>query len=458
MAGAKAGRSAWFLLAPVVGLILLIIPLFLVFMAGNPGADAEQARLCRQLIPALFPEAAGIRVLDSERGTGSAMHVTFRVGGEARDHLMTCRFGGVGYSAAKRDLVSVVLDGTGIGEATFFFLKERWLETQDAAIADPGPPGRGEALIALPRPAALAMQHLIGGLPRLGILALLALATALIYGLIGRINLAFGEYAALGGIASSMIVVILTLFEFTSPAIAGLVAILGALALTALHGGVMGRAILWPLSLGKGQPLLVAGVGMLVVVQEGLRLAQGAGTLWLPPVDGEAIILAAAPDFAVMAHPRLLAMAALDWAAILAVLYIMHRTAFGRAWRASADDPFAAALCGIDPRGLLIAVSALATMLAGLAGATIALNYGGIHFSGGTMLGLTGLIAAILGGIGSLGGAVLGALAIWLFQIGWSAMQKIAHWELATFTLLTIALVLKPGGFFGFADGAQRKA
>lgn len=458
-------RLLWLLLAPLVGLALITFPLFLI---GGPGTDAEQARLCRQLLPALFPEAGGIEIIDAERGTGSSVHVSFRVGGEARDHLISCRFGGIGYSAAKRDLVSVTLDGSGLGEASLYFLKDVWLSTQDSIVADPGMKRTRAGYFQLRRVQAVALQHLIGGLPRLGILALLALATALIYGLLGRINLAFGEFAAMGGIAASLIVAIMAILGADHVAVAAFMALGGGIILGAGYGAVTGHTVLAPLAMransvtareeAGGQPLLVAGVGLLIAVQEGLRLAQGSGTRWLPPVEGEGFVLAAAPGFEVIAHPRLLAMAAIDWAAILGVLYLMFRTRFGRAWRASADDPLAASLCGIDPRRLLVATSALATALAALAGATIALNYGGMHFSGGTMLGLTALIAAILGGIGSLGGAVLGALVIGLFQITWSALHDIAHWELATFTLLTLALILKPGGFFGFSDGAHRKA
>ena len=204
--------------------------------------------------------------------------------------------------------------------------------------------------------------------------------------------------------------------------------------------------------------MLVAGVGLLVFVQEALRLAQGAGTIWLAPVGAEAITIASAEGFNVTLSLRLQAMLAINALAIIGVLALMRWSAFGRAWRASADDPFAASLMGIDPRGLLITVSALATLLAGLAGATITLNYGGMHFSGGTMLGITGLIAAILGGIGSLGGAVLASVVIGLFQAGWLATRDMAQWELASFALLSVALVLKPGGFFGYADGPDRKA
>ena len=462
MAASLTRRGLLLVLAPVFGLLLILVPLFL---AGTPNADAEQARLCRMLLPALYPEDEGIRVVASEPGQRSAVHITFQTSDDKKEHLLTCRFGGIGYSAAKRDLAAVLVDGVGLGEAAFYFVRERWLESRHAVAADPGSPNRDAALLQLSRGPAVALQHLINGLPRTGILALLALATALIYGLIGRINLAFGEFAALGGIAASMSVVILAVNGFPSPLLASMAAILTALALSGLYGVVMGRSILWPLSStpprgrggAAGQPLLVAGVGMLVAVQEGLRLAQGAGTLWLPPVSGDAWRIASAPGFDVVAHPRLLAMAALDWLAIGVTLRMMRRSSLGRAWRASADDPLAASICGIDPRHLLITIAALATLLAGLAGATITLNYGGMHFSGGTLLGLTGLIAAILGGIGSLGGAVLGGFVIAAFQVGWSATRDIAHWELATFTLLTLALILKPGGFFGFADGAQRK-
>jgi branched-chain amino acid transport system permease protein len=409
------------------------------------------------LLPALVPEDEGIAILAERRLPEAGLGVDFRLGAEGAARRIACRFGGIGYSAAKRDLVAVELDATPLGEATLWFLKARWLESAESIRADPGPPRAGAAPIALPQPAALALQHLIGGLPRLVILALLALATALIYGLIGRINLAFGEFAAMGGIAASLVVALLATTGADATGLAPLAALLAVLALTAAHGAAMGRAILWPLARHQGQPLIVAGLGVLVAVQEGLRLAQGSGTRWLPPGLGEIRRIATTPGFEVVVQPALLATGLAAALGIAGLLAAMRRSAFGRTWRASADDPLAAALCGIDPRRLLIRTSALATALAGLAGALVTLNYGGMNHAGGTALGLTALIAAILGGVGSLGGAVAGAVAIGLFQIGWSALLPIAQGELATFALLTIAMVLKPGGFFGHADGAQRK-
>lgn len=449
----------WILIAPLLALLIITVPLFL---TGGPAADAEQARLCRMLLPALFPQDEGITVTDSESGARNAVHITFRLGGStAREQLLTCRFGGLGYAANRRDLGAVLIDGVGVGESTLYFLRNRWLETQLAVEADPGPPRSRDSALDVPRPLALALQHMIGGLPRIGILALLALSTALVYGLIGRINLALGEFLAFGGISASLAVLVLAAAGLTGAVAAGGLALALACGLTAMAGAVLGRALLWPLTQPSGrqrhgQPVLVAGVGLLVAMQEAMRLAQGAGTVWLPPVHGEGWLLAVADDFEVIAHPRLLLMAGINLVAVAGVLALMRKSAFGRAWRASADDPLAASLMGINPAALLTRAAALAMALAGLAGGTLVLNYGGMHFSGGTMLGLTGLIAAILGGIGSLGGAVLGGVVIGLFQIGWLALMGIAQWELASFVLLTLALVLKPGGFFGQAEGPHR--
>ncbi len=457
---------------PAITLSLMVIAFVTLVMAVRHGpglwADAEQARLCRMLIPALFPQDDGIRVTGSEAGGGKSVHVAFRLErNDLRAHLLSCRFAGVGYSAAKRDLVAVLVDGVGLGEASFYFLKTGWLETQDAVAADPGAPADAEPWFDVSRGAAVALQHGINTLPRAGILALLALATALIYGLIGRINLAFGEFAAVGGVATTLAILVSVALGMPNPALNAGFALAVVVALTALAGAAVGGAILHPLSGGalmgharaenSGQPIIVAGVGLMVAVQEGLRLAQGSGTIWLPPVDPAPILVASAEGFEVTAHLRLLVTATLDWAAVIGVLAFMRWSRFGRAWRASADDPLAASLIGIGDRRVLIGSSALATALAGLAGASVTLNYGGMPFSGGTMLGLTALIAAILGGIGSLKGAVAGATVIAIAQSIWSALQPIAQWELVSFAALTLFLILRPEGFFGIAGANDRK-
>lgn len=438
---------------------LFLLGLVLGLTSCAPSLDAEQSRLCRMILPALFSEDDGIRVTASEAvGDGRVVHITFRAGGaDARERLLTCRFGGTGYSAAKRDLVAVQLNGVGLSESQMWVIKDRWLETQAAVVADPGPPQQ-QSGFRLNRDLAVGLQHAIGALPRIGVLALLAMATALIYGLIGRIQLAIGEFASMGGILCTLSLLLFSAAGYQNPLVVAGFALLVVLCTASIAGNAIGAAILAPLADGRGQPMLVAGVGLILVMQEGLRLAQGSGTIWTPPVGADPMVIAAAPGFVVTLSPRLLLMVALNLAAVLGTLLLMRKSRFGREWRAISDDPVAARLMGIDERQVIILTSALATVLAALAGATISLNYGGMNFSGGTALGLTALIAAILGGIGSLGGALLGAVAIGGLQALWQALAKIEHWELANFMLITLVLVLRPDGFFGYADGPERKS
>lgn len=449
-----AGMPYRALVPRLAALVLLVLA---ASCAGSP--DAEQSRLCRMLLPALYAQDEGIAILDSEAVSGRAVHITFRAGGRhAPERLLSCRFGGTGYAAAKRDLVAVSINGVGLGEAQLWFLKERWLETQFAVIADPGPPGKGMGPIALPsREIATGLQYALGGLPRLTLLALLALATALIYGLIGRINLAFGEFAAMGGMATSLAILFLSVLMPGAGLAIEPPALALALGTVALWGIVVGSRVLHPLAMRGGQPILVAGMGLMVAVQEGLRLAQGGRNTWLPPVGSGSIAIASGGGFEVMASPRALVVVAMNALAIALLLLTMKRSRFGRAWRAIADDPRAAELMGLDPRRVLILASLIATALAGLAGASVTLLYGGITFSSGTMMGLAGLMAAILGGVGSLGGAVLAGALIGAMQTLWMVFHAIEHWELASFTALTLFLVLKPGGFFGYANGAERR-
>ena len=96
--------------------------------------------------------------------------------------------------------------------------------------------------------------------------------------------------------------------------------------------------------------------------------------------------------------------------------WLLGRTRFGRAWRAFADDPGTAALFGVDGRRLLAATFLLAGLLAGLSGWIVAAYYGNISHSMGAMLGLKALVAAVVGGIGSVPGAFLGGICVALIE------------------------------------------
>jgi branched-subunit amino acid ABC-type transport system permease component len=124
----------------------------------------------------------------------------------------------------------------------------------------------------------------------------------------------------------------------------------------------------------------------------------------------------------------------------------MKATRFGKQWRAYADDPLAAELFGIDPKAIFAKTFAIASAMAGLSGFVMTIFYGGVGYGASTALGLKALIAAILGGIGSVPGAFLGGLIIGAFEALWSAIFPIDYRDVAVYCLLAGVLILRPGG------------
>jgi branched-chain amino acid transport system permease protein len=302
----------------------------------------------------------------------------------------------------------------------------------------------------VPRKVAIPLQHLLFALPSIAIYALLAAAYSLIYGLVGRINLAFGELAAVGGYAAFLG---FALLGGRGGVAVGLACAL-SLAFTAsvAYGSAAGRLVLEPLVRRSGQQALIGTLALAIVLQEFLRLAQGSKLLWLQPVFATPLGLARAGDFIVTVTPVALTTAAGCIIVGFALLLLMRKSRFGRAWRACADDPLAAALFGVDRDRVFLKTFVLASALAGLAGYAMTVYYGSVGYAGGIALGLKSLAAAIAGGIGSVPGALIGGVLLGSAESLWSALFPIELRDLAIFILLVLLIVVRPHGLLKVAD------
>jgi branched-chain amino acid transport system permease protein len=286
--------------------------------------------------------------------------------------------------------------------------------------------------------------------PPTAIYALLATAYSLLYGLVGRINFAFGELAAVGGYAAFLALALVGPERGLAPALA--FALMLTLAAAVIHGIAAGRFVFAPLMRRTGQQMLIGTLALALVLQEYLRLAQGSRLLWVQPVLNTPYAVARAGDFLVTLTPIALAVGVLCLMAALALVLLIKFTRFGRAWRACADDPLAAELFGVDRRRLLVETFAIASGLAGLAGYVVTIYYGTFGYAGGIVIGLKSLIAAIVGGIGSVPGALLGGILIGGAEAAWSALFPIEFRELAIYVLLVILMLFRPHGLFGFGE------
>lgn len=427
--------------------------------------DADEARLCRQVAAGVDGGGHRLNVLSARsllrtatplRGPAEGVEITYRRASPSETaseaHTVGCLFDPArpGLKPAER-LIGIEVDGLPLSASRLYMLKRFWLDTVDGGT-DPDPVPGAAAALEIPRPFAIAAQSLIAALPQMGLLALLAAAYGLVYGLLGRINLAFGDLVTVGGYAALIGLVM------TGPGIG--VAIVTAIgcALWAAMGAsaLAGHVVFAPLNMSRGQAPMIASAGLALVLAETVRLAKAGGPKSSPPLLNEPIALARASDYLVTITPMQILVTALAGGAIAVVLTGLARTALGRAWRACCDDPFAAALLGLSPVRIHLATFAASGLLAGLGGAIAALAYGSLSYAGGLVVGLKALIAALLAGAGSIGGAVLCGLAIGLAEALWSATLPIEHRDAMLFTILVLMLVLRPGGLFG-APALERK-
>jgi branched-subunit amino acid ABC-type transport system permease component len=411
--------------------------------------ETDQARLCRMALPAVSPPDSTIDVVSQrEFPDGRGLRVVYHVGPDfpASAHFIDCRFRQPGRPARSDEMTGLAVDGRPLSDVSLYFLTRFWLATPEARAADPAPLGGVAELPRLPRAAAYALQQALDGLPLAAIYALLAAAYSLVYGLVGRINLAFGDFAAAGGYAAAL-GALLAVGQTPATILATAVALGGGAA--ALWGIAASRWVFYPLRDATGQQALVASVGLAMAMGEFLRLAQGNQPVWVSPMLNAPFGLARSGDFVVTSALDALLCGGFAILAGLTLIAAIRFTRFGRRWRAYAEDPLAAQLFGVSPRAVLAQTFALAGAFAGLSGFLMTMYYGSVGYAAATGLGLKALVAAILGGVGSIPGALIGGLLVGAFEAVWQACFSVDYRDVAVYSLLAITLVLKPGGLLG---------
>jgi branched-chain amino acid transport system permease protein len=434
--------------------IRLIVLMAGAMLAGcSTALETDQARLCRMALPALIAEDARLAILaQTPDADGRGLRVAFtaeRPGATPQTHLAVCRFRQPGRPRESRDLMSLTLDGRPISETKLFFLIRYWLATPEGRAADPAPFGDVSALPLAPHAVAYGLQMALDGLPLASIYALLAAAYSLIYGLIGRINFAFGEIAAAGGYAAALAALAMVGWP-PAPLLAA--AFVLAAAVAAAWGFASARAVFIPLRQARGQQALVASVGLALFLRELLRLTQGDRSSWMSPQLNQPFALARAGDFVAVAAPMAFVVSAVALAAGLGLVVLFRYSRIGREWRAYADDPLAAEMLGVSPTATTARAFALSGALAGLAGAIMTAAFGAVGYGLSATLTLKALTAAIIGGIGSLPGAFLGGLLVGAAETGWSALFPIDDRDIAVYVLLTIFIALRPSGLLGKSE------
>lgn len=295
-------------------------------------------------------------------------------------------------------------------------------------------------------------QQVINGLTLGAIYGLIALGYTMVYGIIGMINFAHGEIYMLGAFISLIGFLLFSTIDGGSVAFALFATLLVTMAFTALWGWVVERMAYRPLRGAPRLAPLISAIGVSILLQNFVQIAQGARVKPLPPVIQGGVTLTLGPTFSLNISWLQILIFVLTLALMAGFTWMISRTALGRAQRATEQDMKMAALLGVNVDRVVSATFVIGAALAGVAGMMVTLYYGVIDFYIGFLAGIKAFTAAVLGGIGSLPGAMLGGLLIGLTESLWSAYFSIQYKDVATFAILVGVLLFRPSGLLGRPD------
>jgi branched-chain amino acid transport system permease protein len=293
------------------------------------------------------------------------------------------------------------------------------------------------------------LQQLINGLTLGSIYGLIAIGYTMVYGIIGMINFAHGDVFMVGSFIALIAFLVLVSIGLTAVPLALFLVLLIGMALTALYGWTVERLAYRPLRHSFRLAPLISAIGMSIVLQNYVQLAQGARVKPLPPLVTGGYTLVERDGFAVQLSNIQIIVILTTVVLMLAFARIVARTRLGRDMRACEQDLPMASLLGVDVDRTISLTFVMGAALASVAGIMYLLYYGVIDFYIGFVAGVKAFTAAVLGGIGSLPGAMLGGLLIGLIETLWSAYFSVEYKDVAAFTILILVLIFLPTGILG---------
>ncbi|MBI3526208.1 MAG: branched-chain amino acid ABC transporter permease LivH [Betaproteobacteria bacterium] len=296
---------------------------------------------------------------------------------------------------------------------------------------------------------ASIIQQLINGLTLGSIYGLIAIGYTMVYGIIGMINFAHGDIYMVSAFIAVTCFTLLAAAGISSVPLALLIVLAVTVAFTSVFGWSVERTAYRPLRGSTRLAPLISSIGMSIFLQNMVQVTQGARVKSIPPIITGGIDLFTRDGFNVhLAYSQIIIV--MVTVALMAVFtWLITQTSFGRQQRACEQDRTMAMLLGIDVDRTISLTFMIGAALAAVAGVLVTVYYGVIDFYIGFGAGIKAFTAAVLGGIGSLPGAMLGGLVIGLIEAFWAAYLSAEYKDVATFSILILVLMFRPNGLLG---------
>jgi branched-chain amino acid transport system permease protein len=296
------------------------------------------------------------------------------------------------------------------------------------------------------------LQQLINALTLGSIYGLIAIGYTMVFGIIGMVNFAHGDVFMLAAFIALLVYLALTqLLGLASLPAAFIVVLLLAMVFTALWNWAIERVAYRPLRGSFRLAPLISAIGMSIFLSNFVQVVQGPRNKPVPPMFTDIIRLTDGPLSVTLSYKQLLIMG-VTITLLAGLWFLVQKTALGRAQRACEQDRRMAALLGIDVDRTISLTFVIGAALAAVAGTLYMMYYGVVNFADGFVPGVKAFTAAVLGGIGSIPGAVIGGLLIGLIETFWAAYFSSDYKDVAAFSILAIVLIFMPSGLLGRPD------
>jgi branched-chain amino acid transport system permease protein len=253
-------------------------------------------------------------------------------------------------------------------------------------------------------------------------------------------------------IALTALLILTSWFGVSSMVLALMIIMVVSMVLTSVLNWTIERVAYRPLRHSFRLAPLISSIGMSIFLTNFVQVTQGQRNKSIPPMFNQVVTLIEGRGYDVAISYEQITIWVVTAVLLVAFWYLVSKTSLGRAQRACEQDQKMAALVGVDVDRTVAITFVIAAALAAVAGSMYLMYYGVVNFADGFVPGIKAFTAAVLGGIGSLPGAVIGGLLIGLIETMWSAYFSIDYKDVAVFSLLAITLIFLPQGLLGRPD------
>ncbi|WP_144139716.1 MULTISPECIES: high-affinity branched-chain amino acid ABC transporter permease LivH [Providencia] len=293
------------------------------------------------------------------------------------------------------------------------------------------------------------IQQLLNGLTLGSTYALIAIGYTMVYGIIGMINFAHGEVYMIGSYVSFIVIAGLMMLGIDIGWILVAAAFIAAIVVSSAYGWSIERVAYRPVRHSKRLIALISAIGMSIFLQNYVSLLQGSRDLALPSLITGQWVLGESDGFEATVTKMQLTIWVVTVLAMLALTLFIRYSKMGRACRACAEDLKMASLLGINTDRVISLTFVIGAAMAAVAGVLLGQFYGVINPYIGFMAGMKAFTAAVLGGIGSIPGAMLGGLILGVAEAMTSAYLSTEYKDVVSFGLLIGVLLIMPTGILG---------